>query len=43
MILLHLEPLSRQITKSDLLAFLDSVGGLERAGWDGSTCGRARP
>jgi superfamily I DNA and/or RNA helicase len=29
MILLHLESLSRQITKSDLLALLASVGGLE--------------
>jgi superfamily I DNA and/or RNA helicase len=29
MILLHLESLSRQITKSDLLALLTSVGGLE--------------
>ena len=29
MVLLHLESLSRQITKSDLLALLTSVGGLE--------------
>jgi DNA polymerase III delta prime subunit len=28
--LLHLEPVSRRITKSDLLAFLDSFGGLDR-------------
>jgi len=30
MILLHLESLSRQVTKSDLLAFLVSIGQLER-------------
>jgi ATP-dependent RNA/DNA helicase IGHMBP2 len=28
--LLHLEPLSRRITKSDLLAFLHTAGGLDR-------------
>ncbi|NQT12113.1 MAG: AAA family ATPase, partial [Planctomycetes bacterium] len=28
--LLHLEPLSRRVTKSDLLAFLHTVGGLDR-------------
>ncbi|MCY2987138.1 MAG: DbpA RNA binding domain-containing protein, partial [Planctomycetota bacterium] len=28
--LLHLEPLSRQVNKSDVLAFLEQVGGVER-------------
>jgi hypothetical protein len=28
--LLHLEPLPRRITKGDLLAFLDQIGGLDR-------------
>jgi ATP-dependent RNA/DNA helicase IGHMBP2 len=31
MILLHIESLPRQVTKSDLLAFLNSVSGMERS------------
>ena len=30
MALIYLEPLSRRVTKTDLLAFLDSVGGIDR-------------